>query len=313
MDEQTEAPVVIDEDGNILPQEDQRLNDVGQSDQEHSDDDDDLDGQSDQNAQPGESDDEKRERRRLERRNRREHQRQQRDELQRLVAAQNAKIVELDQQLNALTNRNAGADMAQLDQALRDTVGHLDRVKQKIRDAGEANNWEALAEANEEYYITRRRAEHLQAVRQQVHQAQRQPQPMDAQVQAMAVSWMDRNKWFDPAAQDNDSRVVRTLDRALTDEGWDPKTKEYWDELDARAKKYLPHRYGTRYNQTNRGAESPVSGSSRSASVASKRQIVLSPERVKALKAVGMWDDPQLRARAVKQYEEWDRNNAKEQ
>lgn len=310
-----EESVVLDEDGNILenpPPED--LDDEagrGQEDEQLTE----QAGEgADVDAVDGETDEQKRERRRVERHNRREHQRQRREEQQRLITTQNQRIMELEGKINALSNRNVSSDMAQLDNALRTTVGHLDTVKERMKAAVEAQNGEALAEAQEEFYETRRRAEHLQSIRQQVAQARRQPQPMDQDVYQMTTDWMSRNRWYDPTAKDRDSRIVKELDRELTDGGWDPKTKDYWDELDARAKKYLPHRYGSSYNGTSdpppQGRRSQVTGSSRSAGLpGQKRTITLSSERVKAMKEVGVWDDPQARARTIKQYEEWDKAN----
>jgi hypothetical protein len=125
---------------------------------------------------------------------------------------------------------------------------------------------------------------------------------------------MEKNSWYKADGKDTDSAMTRTLDNGLAQEGWDPKSPEYWEELNARVKKYLPHR-------TNRGTvasvgnESPklksvVSGSGgESGSSGNPGVFKLSGARVQALKDAGMWEDPAQRADAVKRYRIFDQQN----
>ena len=46
-----------------------------------------------------------------------------------------------------------------------------------------------------------------------------------------------------------------------------------------------------------------------SGSPVAKNTMTLSRERVQALKDAGMWDDPTKRAKAIRRYADFDRNN----
>ena len=135
------------------------------------------------------------------------------------------------------------------------------------------------------------------------------PDPM---VQRMAADWMSRNTWYDPQMRDADSRIAQTIDQALHEEGFDASSADYWDELDDRLQKYLPHRYNSSYNPNNRNQKprSVVTGSGREQVATTKaNEFRLSPERVIALKEAGLWNNPEARKNAIRKYAEWDRQN----
>jgi hypothetical protein len=141
---------------------------------------------------------------------------------------------------------------------------------------------------------------------------------MDPEVVSHAQQWATKNRWYKPQGTDPDSRLMLSLDAQVHEDGFDPRTPEYWEELDERARKYLPHRYSRRANTVasrgekeyeggTAGAGSPVSGSDREVrGRTGSGSYVLSRERVEALKESGMWDDPEKRAKMIKRYQEAD-------
>jgi hypothetical protein len=124
---------------------------------------------------------------------------------------------------------------------------------------------------------------------------------------------MKDKTWYDPSGKDMDSRIAFQLDQSLAQEGRDPRTKEYWEELDNRLQKYLPHRitnsttstYTEQHDVTKR--RPPTSGSSQG-SPQRQGEYRLSPERIRAIKEAGRWDDPDQRKKMIKSYMEYDRN-----
>jgi hypothetical protein len=121
---------------------------------------------------------------------------------------------------------------------------------------------------------------------------------------------MERNSWYDPQAKDMDSEIAQRLDKKLTDEGYDPSSEDYWDELDDRVAKYLPHRTGNAAPQRAATQRPRMTGSGReSAPTGRANEFRISPDRVSAMKEAGMWDNPELRAKAIKKYAAWDREN----
>jgi len=113
---------------------------------------------------------------------------------------------------------------------------------------------------------------------------------------------MERNKWFNPNGGDTDSDIARVIDAQLARENYDPASSEYWEELDSRLRERLPNK--------QKRPRSVVTGSERESSPqASGDSFYVSPERVRALKEAGFWDDPKMRAKMIKQYANWNRNN----
>jgi hypothetical protein len=127
---------------------------------------------------------------------------------------------------------------------------------------------------------------------------------------------MNRNSWYNPEATDRDSRIAKKMDEVLVEEGWDPKDPDYWDELDSRLQKSLPHRYNvaTDNNSVVRKPRNTVASSGREASTAfggsNRTQFTISPERVKAMKEAGAWDNPERKKAMIANFMKYDRENA---
>ena len=183
--------------------------------------------------------------------------------------------------------------------------------KQQHADAVTQANGQMASEANERMLSAMVRARELNNIRQAAQRPQQQQQPLDPRLKMQAETWLDRNNWYDPNGQDADSQIAMTVDRQMHQSGWDPTTPQYWDELDARLKKYLPHRYNVGYTkpQGNR-AKAPVAGSGRESSNQPSGGYKLSADRVTALKEAGMWDDPKQRAEAIKRFQQFDKEQA---
>jgi hypothetical protein len=118
---------------------------------------------------------------------------------------------------------------------------------------------------------------------------------------------MGTHKWFDPRGNDTDSRIVSDEDDRLSREGWNPNTEEYWNELTARIKKRLPHKFSA-YNNGTKRPPPPVGGSGRESGGggAGRETVKISPERVAAMKEIGAWENPKARAEMIKEYQKYD-------
>jgi hypothetical protein len=125
-----------------------------------------------------------------------------------------------------------------------------------------------------------------------------------------AKSWMESNSWYDPNGSDEDSEIAKVIDAKLAKEGYDPSSADYWDELDARLQKRLPHRYTQQQDEPRRRPRSFVTGSGRESTGGRQgNTLVLEPEQVRAIKEAGFWDDPAMRAKMIKRYAQQARNN----
>lgn len=219
---------------------------------------------------------------------------------------------ELMERLSNVERKTHSADLARLDKAIEDKQLRLQYARMKMSEATSAGDGEALAKAQEMWYEARREIEAMERVKEQaVKTTGNQAPASNAELQRQATRWMDRNPWFRPEGDDEDSEIAKVIDQKLVKEGWNPSTEEYWQELDRRLQKRLPHHYTDDYDErdmkTSRRPRSVVTGSGRETTTASsgaRNTFVLSPEQVRAIKDAGLWDNPQSRNRMIKRYAE---------
>ena len=258
-----------------------------------------------------------RERRRQERKQKVEHRKQKEDSYRREIEGLRKQLEEVNTWKNSVEKRDVQSGIAQLDKAINDSTEALNIAKQAIREATETQNGQALVDAQELYYAARKRGEDLGRVKQTIQQRLNQPQQrtLDQVVVNQAQNWMSSKPWYDVSGKDSDSRITQVVESGLTDEGWDPRQPEYWSELDNRLQKYLPHRFNMSYTSSTsstRGEKpKPPTESSSPGTGVQSTGYRLSPERVKAMKEAGMWDDPSKRQAMVKRYVELDKQSRK--
>lgn len=140
-----------------------------------------------------------------------------------------------------------------------------------------------------------------------------------------ATIFARRNSWYDNEDTSDDAKMVRKLDAEVAQEGYNPATAEYWQELEERMKEALPHRYkkgngkgaeedgdedddgGRKPNGADRRAI--TAGSGNRGGNGGKNGYVLSKERVAAIKEAGKWDDPDERKKMIDAYKKYDRDH----
>jgi hypothetical protein len=228
-----------------------------------------------------------------------------------LLERQNQQLLE---RLSVLERKSHGSDLARLDKAIEDQDNRILFAKQKISEATSTGNGELLTSAQEMWFEARRQAEALANLKKRAvaPQAQRTIQAPDPQLQRHANNWMANNPWYDPNGKDPDSRRALNEDSILAEEGYDPKTAEYWQELDRRLQRVVPHRYTEEADERPRSKpRSAVTSSGREFASNNGRgnSFTLSPEQVRAMKDAGMWDDAEKRAKMIRRYALEARNN----
>ena len=111
------------------------------------------------------------------------------------------------------------------------------------------------------------------------------PQQMP-QADPMAEDWASRNTWFgtDRAMTFTAFEIHKDL---VEKEGYDPKSTEYYEEIDKRIKVDFPHKFGNTENkQTNRAVQS-VASATRS-SKPGRKQVRLTSSQVAIAKKLGV-------------------------
>ena len=226
------------------------------------------------------------------------------------------------QRLSQLERNTKSEHLVRIDKHMEDAQVRLEYAKMKLSEATQNGDGQAMVEAQTMWQTAQEEARNLNILRQRANQELQQPQHQvhvpDPEVQRLATQWMRKNSWYNPEATDPDSRIAKKIDEVMSTQGWNATDPDYWDELDSRLQKELPHRYNGSNDDDSRSVRRPrnvVGSAGREASAAyggsNRSQFVLSPDRVKAMKEVGAWDNPERKARMVKQFIEFDRQNGR--
>jgi len=111
-----------------------------------------------------------------------------------------------------------------------------------------------------------------------------QPPPPPPPPDPRAESWAEKNKWF---GEDEPMTLTSfSIHRKIVEEGFDPTTDDYYNEIDKRMKETFPHKFSP-----DGGAVSPtqtVASASRGGPVRRKGTVRLTPSQVAISKKLGV-------------------------
>jgi len=225
---------------------------------------------------------------------------------------------EFKRRLANVERETKNSQISRIDKNIEDSQVRLEYAKMKLKEAAENSDGDAMVDAQTMWREAENQLAQLQNMKhrasQEMQEAPRHELP-DPTVQRNAAEWMKRNSWYNPEANDSDSRIAKKVDELLVTEGWNPSDPDYWDELDSRLQKSLPHRYNQSSddNPVVRKPRNVVGSSGREASAAfggnNRSQFMLSPERVKAMKEIGAWDNPERKKKMIAEFIKFDRLN----
>jgi len=207
-------------------------------------------------------------------------------------------------------------DVSRIDKAIEDKQVALEYARMKLAEATNSGDGEGAVKAQELMFDTRQQLQQLANMKSQADRPQPQAQRIDPSIQRNAATWIERNDWYKPDLSDTDSKIAKLVDESLVADGWNPGTPDYWDELDNRLQKRLPHHYNksSDRNDSVRSPRNTVGSSGREASAAyggtNKSTYVLSPERVRAMKDAGAWDNPERKKAMIANFIKYDRTNS---
>ena len=224
---------------------------------------------------------------------------------------------EADEVLAKAIEAGNGADVVKLQRTIRELEGGISRLTNYKAGLEKAPEDKEGAEEGQE--------------QQEQGQQQRAVRPPPSVIKNVTV-FGERHPWFNPKGTDEDSAIVKALDTAVLNDGFDPATKDYWIELEERMAKRLPERMAAyrkgakdeveddeheepqRRNgsgkQQNGGSKSKGPRmSSGSQNRGTGRQFLLSAERKQALIEAGVWDDPELRDKYIASFVQYDKDH----
>lgn len=236
----------------------------------------------------------------------------QRDET---IAQQSQKLQELEAWRNQVEGRLTNVDKQAIEDAINQTTARIAQTKKLYADAFAEGDGVKAGDAMTAMYDAARRLEQLQGVKQQFANIQPQSRTVaekkpDALLVSKAKAWAKNNDWYRPEGGDEDSEIARAVSQVLADEGFDPKSDDYWDELDDRLAKRGIGEYDEEAHELDdepaprqrKRAAPPVGGGSSRGDVAGKKQIKLPTAFINTLKENGIWADVEKRNRIINGY-----------
>ena len=176
------------------------------------------------------------------------------------------------------------------------STSQLEEAKLKLKKAIEEGDVNAqadaqaiLARASLDAEKTKIQKEQLEAQAQQFQQqrelprqpAYQPPPPPDPKAQA----WAEKNEWFgkDEAMTYTAFAVHRKL---VEQEGYDPRSDDYYGEIDRQIKEQFPHKFDTEISKKK--VDQTVAPAVKSVSKHGKRTVRLTPSQVAIAKKLGV-------------------------
>ncbi len=175
---------------------------------------------------------------------------QQKQQLQGRIDSVTAQLAEENRKFQAATQRMSDAMVAQDSAALATALNDRDeaftrRIVLNSQKQQFSQQLTAAPAAGDGGRRTDDGAPRAPAQERQQDRQQAQTQQPSSQVQRFINAFTDRNDWIndsDPEAR-RDIKRLWTLEQEIVAEGFNPSTEDYWDELEDRAREFIPHRF----------------------------------------------------------------------
>lgn len=238
------------------------------------------------------------------------------------------RIEQVERRNMELEGRTSRSEVAAIDSRIGQLETHIATADQVIAEAIKQQKGDDAVEATRIRDQLRDQLAQLKGVKQAASQTAPSAPRIDPAIEANANAWLSQHEWFDPRGTDEDSQIVKAIDNAVKAEGFDPASRDYWQELTRRVRRRLPDRFTSKRaadddvddldpdvddrpsgKNGNHGAGGPRFSSGGRERSLRKNEVYVSPERVSAMKELGVWDDPVLRKRYLTAYKRWDEEN----
>ena len=162
------------------------------------------------------------------------------------------------------------------------------QAKRALAEAHEAGDYEKVADAQsaiaqiaiekERLRLQKARSEQDQEQAEMPQQAQPQAQPQPQQERDPKLeAWLSKNTWF--GKDSIMTGAARALHETLVaEEGFDPRTDEYYAEIDKRMRRELPNKF--QGDKKNVQSVTPAGSGTRSLKSGRKKSVELNPGQV---------------------------------
>ena len=242
------------------------------------------------------------------RQRRRDMQRKARDEAERKIRLLEQQNAEMLRRLSAVEGHAVNSNAQTIEERIAKNQREIAQAEHFIAKATEAGNGEDVVAAMRIRDQAMSEAQQLLAAKERLAEARKQattPQ-VDPNVVNYAKEWMSANPWYDPQARDRDSAVTKAIDAELAREGYNPASRDYWEELTARVAEAIGDDAPAPAPAEKKRRGPPTGNTRQHAPTSTKKEIYVTPDRKQAMIEAGVWDDPVLRQRYLKAYQAYD-------
>ena len=178
-------------------------------------------------------------------------------------------------------------------------TAETEKAKNDLKIANENNDVEQQVEAQQKLAVLAADAQRVENLNKQREKAVETPpseeQPAQTAPQAApeqypdpdpkAQEWADKNEWF---GQDKAMTMTSfVIHEDLIKEGFDPKSDEYYTEVDTRIRSEFPHKFDEDTSTKNRPVQT-VASAKRSAKTGRSKSVKLTPSQVAIAKKLGV-------------------------
>ena len=166
----------------------------------------------------------------------------------------------------------------------------LEKARRELKAAQEAFDTDAIIAAQEALAEAKWEAQNAKYARPALQEEtpvvqQRQIEPQRVQPDEKTLRWQAKNQWFGSDGFEEVTSFALGLHQKLVASGVDPRSDEYFEQIDARVKTKFPEVFGEQGQQTERSEakrpSSVVAPASRSAGV---KKVQLTPSQAALIK-----------------------------
>ena len=220
-------------------------------------------------------------------------------ELERLALA----MVEENKRLKLYVNNGSQHYVSLAQQAAE---ARLEKARQSLKAAQEAYDTDAIIAAQEELAEAKwatQSAKQMQPASLQVETdgvQHQQPQPQQARPDEKTLRWQAKNQWFGASGFEEITSFALGLHQKLVANGVDPRSDEYFEQIDARVKSKFPEVFGgedEKPRSQGTPAKKPASVVAPASRSTGKKKIEFTPSQAALVKKFNL--DPQVYAREI--------------
>ena len=178
-------------------------------------------------------------------------------------------------------------------------TAETEKAKNDLRAANEADDIDKQTDAQQRLAVLAGEAQRMSALNKEREKVVETPpseqQPAQTAPQAApeqypdpdpkAQEWADKNEWF---GQDRAMTMTSfAIHEDLIKEGFDPKSDEYYTEVNTRIRSEFPHKFDEDTSPKNRPVQT-VASAKRSAKTGRSKSVKLTPSQVAIAKKLGV-------------------------